>query len=362
MSDLLRSTPTRSERLRGRLARLLDQAPASLRVLLSGHPSVQIDGQTLDPTVQLVMALRSAKGREGLTRSNPPAARARFRREVLSVRGALTPVADEAKLTVQGGDGSLRGRLYRPIGVGHPPLVVFFHGGGFTQGDLETHDELCRLLAATAGHAVLSVRYRLAPEHPFPAAAEDAVAAFRWAQQHAQSLGMSGTRVCVGGDSAGGNLAAVVAQQTRGDAPPIAQLLIYPSTDPHADRPSRQLFDGFLLSAAEHAAFHDLYTGGTGVHPQDPRHAPLHGELGGLAPALVVTAGFDVLRDEGEAYADALRAAGTTVAAYREASLPHGFAHLTGVSQACRRATVRLAEQWRDLVTATVAERETSLS
>ena len=332
------------------MARLLDRAPAALRVWLSGQPPVRVDDQALDPTLQMAMALRPAHGRAALTREDPPAARARLRRETAAARGPQTPVADVATLSVQGAEASLRGRLYRPIGVGRPPLVVYYHGGGFTQGDLETHDEPCRLIAASSGHAVLSVAYRRAPEHPFPAAADDAVAAFRWAQDHAAGLGTDARRVCVAGDSAGGNLAAVVAQQTRGDRPPLAQLLLYPATDPHTPRPSRERFDGFFLAAEERAAFDELYTGGTDADPRDPRHAPIHGTLGGLAPALVVTAGFDVLRDEGEAYAAALEQAGTPAQAYREPALVHGFVNLTGVSRACHAATVRLAERWRSLV------------
>jgi acetyl esterase len=346
----MRSTPNRSERFRGKLARALDGMPAELRLRLSKQPAIEIDGQRLDPTVQLAMRFREAHGRADLTLSDPPAARARLRREILSARGPKTEMADVATLTVQGADRSLRGRLYRPVGVGNPPLVVYFHGGGFTQGDLETHDEACRLLAAGASHAVLSVAYRLAPEDPFPAAVEDAVASFRWAQEHAKALGMSARRVCVGGDSAGGNLAAVVAQETRDDRPPLAQLLIYPTVDPHTPRPSRELFDGFFLSEDEREAFHALYTDGMGVDPKDPRQAPLHGRLDGLAPALVVTAGFDVLRDEGKAYAEALAAAGTRAEHLHEPALAHGFLNLTGISRSCHAAGVRMAEGWRALV------------
>ena len=324
--------------------------PAELRLRLSKRPPIEIDGQRLDPTVQLALRFHAAEGREALTRSDPPAARARLRREILSARGPRTEMADVATLTVQGAERSLKGRLYRPVGVGNPPLVVYFHGGGFTQGDLETHDEVCRVLAAGASHAVLSVAYRLAPEDPFPAAVDDAVVAFRWAQTHATNLGMSARRVCVGGDSAGGNLAAVVAQQTRDDRPPLAQLLIYPSVDPLTPRPSRELFDGYFLSEGERAAFHSLYTDGTGVGPRDPRRAPLYGRLDGLAPALLVTAGFDVLRDEGEAFAQALEEAGTRVKHYREPTLAHGFLNLTGISRSCHRAGIRLAERWKALV------------
>ena len=229
-----------------------------------------------------------------------------------------------------------------------PPLTVYLHGGGYTQGDLDTHDEPCRLLCREAGHAVLSVAYRLAPEAPFPAAVEDAEAAFRWARENAARLGLDAARVAVGGDSAGGALAAATAQATRGRGGPVAQLLVYPSTDHPTWRPSRALFDGYVLPDALRRAYFDVYT--QGADGADPRISPLRGRLDGLAPALVVTAGFDVLRDEGEAYARALRDAGGVAELYRQASLPHGFVNLTHASRAARRATVAVARRWRRLV------------
>jgi len=214
-------------------------------------------------------------------------------------------------------------------------------------------DEPCRLLCHHGAMAVLSVDYRLAPEHPFPAALVDATAALRWAQEHASDLGVDPDRIAIGGDSAGGNLAAVVSQRTRAEAPPTAQLLVYPPTDRPSPRASHRLFDGYLLSMADRAAFHSTYTGDA-VPADDPRVSPLYAsDLSGLPPALVVTAGFDVLRDEGEAYARALRDVGTVCELHREPSLPHGFLQLTSISRAAHHATIEVAGRFGRLLRAT---------
>ncbi|WP_412069213.1 alpha/beta hydrolase [Rubrivirga sp. IMCC43871] len=335
--------PSRAEQLRGASARALQWLPEPALRAIAG-PADTVDGQTFDVGLQAILRLNPRDGAEAeAVRADPVAARARFHREIAALRSAPTPVGSVEALAVDGAEGPLAARLYRPAGLGRPPLTVFFHGGGFVEGDLDTTDELCRVLCRQAGHAVLSVAYRLAPEHPFPAAADDAVAAFRWAQ----AAGLADT-VAVAGDSAGGNLAAVVAQACADDAPPVAQLLIYPATDTPTHRPSRELFDGYLLPDDLRAAFFELYAAGADV--RDPRLSPIYGRLAGLAPALVVTAGFDVLRGEGEAYAHALRAAGTPADLYRQPSLPHGFAQLTPISRASHRATVAMARHWRQLV------------
>ena len=343
------ATPDSSplDRARGAAARLLDRLPSPVRVALSGRRPVRIDGQTLDPTVQLAVALRTRADRPRDTQENPAWSRARFRREVLSTVGAPTPVWGCRDLTVEGAAGPLGARLYTPDPAEHdrPPVVVYFHGGGYVEGDLDTADEGCRVLCAESGHAVLSVDYRLAPEHPFPAGPRDALAAFRWAQAHAARLGVGA--VTVGGDSAGAALAATVAQAARDDAPPAAQLLIYPPTDVPTDRPSRTLFDGFFLPDAQRRAYLDTYTAGTGADDRDPRLSPHYGRLDGLAPALVVTAGFDVLRDEVDAYAAALAEAGTPVEPLRFPSLPHGFVNVTAISRASRAALAETARRWR---------------
>jgi acetyl esterase len=247
----------------------------------------------------------------------------------------------------------MRARHYAPERGDGAPLLVFLHGGGFVFGDLDTHDAPCRVLARHGGMHVLAVEYRLAPEHPFPAAVDDARAALRWAHEHASELGADPARVGIGGDSAGANLsAAVTLLATHDGGPaPACQMLVYPAVDRTRPYPSIELFaDGFFLTRASIEWFHRQYSGKPGIHDRDPRLGPLHAEtLAGLPPALVVTAGFDPLRDEGEAYAAALQAAGTTTVLRRFDSLIHGFFNMVGVSPACRDAVIEIAGATRAL-------------
>lgn len=234
--------------------------------------------------------------------------------------------------TIPGPDCPLPVRHYRPDIEGPAPLLVFFHGGGFAVGDIESHDGLCRMICRDAAIHVLSVDYRLAPEHKAPAAVEDCVAAYRWALGHAAELGADPSRIGIGGDSAGGNLAAFVALRSRDEAipQPVLQVLLYPVLDLSEETRSRKLFsDGFFLSKRDRDWFTELYLEGTEVAADDVRVSPLHaGDLSGLAPALVLTAGFDPLRDEGNEYAAALRSAGVTVDHRQFNALTHGFASI----------------------------------
>jgi acetyl esterase len=338
-----------SERIERLAARVLVRLPGHWHVRMSGTPPVTAEGLTLDPHVQLIRVLRQRRNRHGLCDPDLEQARARYRRESLLFRGPATPVGAVRDFTIGGAGGPLRVRHYAPAATGRQPVTVYLHGGGFTIGDLDTHDEACRILCAEGRIHVLSVDYRLAPEHPFPAALDDARAALRWAQAHAAELGADPARVAIGGDSAGGNLAAVVSIQTRGDRPPAAQLLIYPVTDTKNTRPSQQRFgEGYFLSNADRAAFTRFYLEGTGTAERDWRVSPLYApDLSGLPPALVVTAGFDMLRDEGEAYAEALRSAGSPARLSRADAHGHGFLHMTGVSPGARAAMVQAARDWR---------------
>ena len=249
-------------------------------------------------------------------------------------------VGDFRELRVPGGAGERDARLYRPVGEGPWPTTVFFHGGGFVIGDLDTHDQFCRRLCRDAETVVLSVDYRLAPEHPFPAGLEDAVAATRWAAEHLAELGGDG-RLAVGGDSAGGNLSAVVAQ-TMPEAI-TAQLLVYPAVDMAGDYDSRvENAEGYFLELSMMEWFFIHYTTDVeGVEPHDPRLSPLHAaSLAGQPPAVVVTAEYDPLRDEGEVYADKLAAAGVTVERARYDGMIHGFIDMAALSPAAEAAVV----------------------
>ena len=210
--------------------------------------------------------------------------------------------------------------------------MVFYHGGGYVFGDLDTHDAACRLISRDADVHVLAVDYRLAPEHPAPAAVEDSYAAYRWARENAGALGADPRRVAVAGDSAGGCLAAVVTRLARdaGDPLPTLQWLIYPVTDMRGKARSRSLLgDGFLLTKSDMDWFTDAYVGASELDITDHRVSPLLGDNhADLSPALVITAGFDPLRDEGEQYAAKLREAGVVVDQRRMPGMIHAFLNL----------------------------------
>ena len=306
--------------------------PTAAKRALFGGRSVIIDGNTLDPTLQLMLSGLRAVGIDGLVVDDDPAAsRAQMHETCVQLPGPQIHV-EVNDLSLPGPAGEIPARHYRPANGGTAPLLVFYHGGGWAIGDLDTADALCRLTCRDAGIQVLSVDYRLAPEHPAPAAVEDAYAAFTWAYEHAEELGATPGRVAVGGDSAGGNLAAVVCQLARdeGGPAPVLQWLIYPRTDLMAQTRSLSLFArGFLLTKRDIDWFESQYLRRSSVDRTDPRVSPLLAEsLSGLAPALIAVAGFDPLRDEGESYAAALRAAGTAVDLRSMGSLTHGFVNL----------------------------------
>jgi acetyl esterase/lipase len=331
--------------------KVLPLVPAPAARLLAGGRSVTIDGNTLDPTLQLALSGMKAFGMNGLAASNDVAAsRAQMREMTLKFAGPQIHVG-VSDVSIPGPAGQIAARHYHPATAEPAPLLVFYHGGGWTIGDLDTHDALCRLTCRDAEVHVLSVDYRLAPEHKAPAALDDAYAAFRWAAEHAADLGAIPDKVAVGGDSAGGNLAAIVAQLARDDGgpKPVLQWLIYPRTDFTAQTRSMSLFaDGFLLTKADMDWFEVNYLEGSGVEPTDPRVSPLLADtLAGLPPALIATAGFDPLRDEGNRYAAALRDAGTPVDLRSTGSVTHGFASLFPLGGGCAVATTELISALR---------------
>ena len=315
--------------------------PRGVQRRLFGAPP-EIDGQRLASDIHaLVQIAKLARGdslSEGLALED---ARVERRHEAEVVGGPEPiPMAKVEPVQVAGPAGNMDARLYVPPGPPPSALLVYYHGGGWVIGDLETHDRPCRFLAAHAGVQVLAVDYRLAPEHPFPAAAEDAFAAYAWASANAARFGAEPARIAVGGDSAGANLAAVACLLARdeGVAPPAMQMLIYPVTTTE-DMPSRRTFrEGFLLTRRDMDWFEDRYLP-PGTDRSDPRVSVLQAEdLGGLPPAYVATAGFDPLRDEGEAYALRMREAGVRVTLRRHAGLVHTYANLTAICPSARQA------------------------
>jgi acetyl esterase len=344
---VLTRTKALADRISYHVAALLGLLPPRVQRRIARGAPVVIDGNTLDPGVQLLLAVRERRGIKPFHQQTPERARAAMAAESRVAATRPSEVGSVRDLTVTGAEGPLHARHYAPpAALGEPqPLLVYLHGGGFMLGDVESYDSVCRVLCRHAGVHVVSVDYRLAPEHRFPAAVHDSVAALRWGFEHAAELGADPARVAIGGDSAGGNLAATVSRLVARDGgrAPALQLLIYPATDVESDWRSRTLFDDgpYLLTSADIDFFERHYMGDEPA--EDPLGSPLHaGDLSGLPPALVVTAGFDPLRDEGEAYARALRDAGTPVVLRRFAELIHGWVNLAAINPASHDALVEV--------------------
>jgi len=296
----------------------------------------------LDAALDALLKQMTATPSPKLWEAGTEQARAMFRamRPLLSPPGQ--PVGKVEQLAFDGPEGPVPVRIYTPVGKTGTvtPACVYFHGGGWVIGDLDTHDELCRVLANESGARVLSVDYRLAPEHKFPAAYEDALAALVWAEREAGSLKINPNRLAVAGDSAGGNLAAVVAQGFKREGRSLAaQILIYPCTQFLKMAPTQlRVPEGYMVTQAAQDFFIRQYLGDK-ANVRDWRASPLiTDDLAGLAPAYVVTAGFDPLLDEGKAYADKLAACGvpTTYREYRDQV--HGFFNMTAVLKSARAA------------------------
>jgi acetyl esterase len=286
---------------------------------------------TVDPQIQMLLELRA--GLPELHTLSVQDARVQF--AARDFPGLRKPeVASVVNRDMQGPGGSLGLRIYTPLGEGPFPLMVFFHGSGFVVCSLDTHDAMCRNLCSGTGCVVVSVDYRLAPEAKFPAATDDCLAATRWAVDNAAALGADPGQVFVAGDSAGGNLAAVTALRLRDEGGPrlLGQVLLYPVTDYYdPGTPSMmENAEGYGLTRAGMIWFWDHYLADPS-HGANPHASPLRADLLGLPPALVVTAQYDPLRDEGELYAERLRQAGVPTAMKRWDGMNHGFFFWPGV-------------------------------
>ncbi len=333
------------DRVEGAVLRGVLGLPRPLQQLVAGRPR-RSQGQVLATDVQAMLRLARLARKPELGSVSVVESRRHYRRQT-EIAGGEQPIGSVRDLSV----GVGRGRLYTPRGVsGVGPLLVWFHGGGFLYGDLETHDAGCRFLAEGAGVRVLSVDYRLGPEHPFPAAFDDSEAAYRWIVANAATLEADPDRIGVGGDSAGGTLAAWVAIAAARDGLPLAwQLLLYPCADSRGGSESRRRYDrGLMLTQTLFDEIDAHFLIGDG-DARDPRASPLLADLpAGLAPAYVVTAGFDPLRDEGEAYARKLADAGVEIELRRFPGQLHGFLHVVGVGRSGRAAMREVADRVAD--------------
>lgn len=296
----------------------------------------------LDAALKPLLDAMAANPGPTLDQMDPVEARGFF-----EMTGTAIPAGEPIELpsvedrVIPGPGGDLPVRIYRPSDAPNLPVLVYFHGGGWVIGSLETHDGTCRALAKGSPCVVVSIDYRLAPEHRYPAAAEDCYAATQWVADHANELGIDATRIAVGGDSAGGNLAAAVSLMARDQSgPSIAfQLLIYPVTDADFSRVSYiDNAEGYFLTTSSMKWFWDHYVPDVGDRTQ-AYCAPIHAaDLSGLPPALVITAEFDPLRDEGEAFAVRLKEAGVSTQATRYDGMIHGFFSMGGLAQAANDA------------------------
>jgi acetyl esterase len=315
--------------------------------------SLSFRAAMLHPHAKALLELIERVGLPPTHTLSPADARHAYRERRHYTQPAPPEVAGTAELQAEGPAGAIPLRLVRPLGSDRAkrlPVLVYFHGGGWVIGDLDTHDTLCRELANASGCAVVSVDYRLAPEHRFPAAVEDAIAATHWVQRNADAIGLDGSRLAVGGDSAGGNLAAVVAIASR-DArrEPIAfQLLIYPATDMRRSAASHTTNgQGYLLTRDTIGYFHDHYVIDA-QHDLDWRASPLLCEdLSNLPPALLLTAGYDPLRDEGLAYAQRLSEAGNRATQLCFERQIHGFITMGRVIDEANSAVALCATELR---------------
>lgn len=285
---------------------------------------------SLDPDARRYLERLSALGAPPITELAPAEVRLAAEATAVDLFGptdAVGAVFDQAL------PGPVRTRVYQPAGAERDlPVLVYCHGGGWVAGSLDTHDGVCRALCARTPCVVVSVDYRLAPEHRFPAAVEDAWAATAWVAQHARSIGGDPSRIAVGGDSAGGTLSAVAALRARDHGLALRlQLLVYPATDRDFETPSyREFADGYGLTRDGMRWYWEHYLGPDG-DATSPEASPLRaGDLAGVAPACVLTVEFDPLRDEGEAFAERLRAAGVPVESRRIAGLIHGVYRMPG--------------------------------
>jgi acetyl esterase len=302
----------------------------------------------LDPVFE---SLLQTMAPPDITRMTAADARAAMHPMFLAMGARDVPIGKVADITAPGPAGPIAMRIYTPVAVGAvSPGIAFFHGGGFVIGSLDVYDAMCRILANESGARVVSVDYRLAPEHPFPAAVDDAFAALKWVEANAAALGIDANALAVAGDSAGGNLAAAVSQLARKGGPRIAfQLLIYPwLTSVEETESMRQLGEGYFLDRAVMNWFGRHYIP-HGTDLRDPRLSPLHADdLAGLPPAYIVTAGYDPLKDEGAAYARRLKDAGVEATHVEYAGMIHGFVSMGGIVPLGNEALAAAARACRD--------------
>lgn len=297
-----------------------------------GQKPVFVQGQRLHPEMQLYLLMRKLKKSPAMGDLPPVESRLAYVKDSLVHGARIDHILVEDFIVHEG----VKARLYK-VNDEVSPVIIYYHGGGFVIGDLEMFDHVCRYICAETGYKVFAVDYRKAPEYAFPAGIEDGVAGYKWAIERAGELGIDKGAVYIAGDSAGACLSTVITQQLVKEdfLLPRKQLLFYPTCDWSQDYQSTELFsEGFFLTKNDFIYFGGHYQNGCDL--SDPRISPLRGELKGMPSSIVVTAGFDPLRDQGDAYAESMKAAGVDVVHIREEGMIHGFVNLVGFSQYAR--------------------------
>jgi acetyl esterase len=332
----------------------LFKLPRRALVRLAGGKRTVVDAGPIDEQVQILLKLAAVLGRKNTESGSIAEARRALEADAPLLGAPMPPLARVEDRVVRDGGLAVPVRIYVPRALEarrDAPALVFFHGGGFVLGSIASHERICAEIADRVPCVVVSVDYRLAPEAKFPAGIDDSVAAFRWVHAHAAELGLDPDHLAVGGDSAGGNIAAVVCHDLAkaGGPMPRFQLLVYPATDLTCSARSHALFArGFLLEASTIRFYIDQYVR-TPADIDDPRASPLKAaSFAGLPPAMVVTAGFDPLRDEGRAYADALAAAGVPVTYRNDAGMVHGYLAMSGAIDVAKDAMAEAVRELRD--------------
>jgi acetyl esterase/lipase len=339
------------------ILKLIMSLPSPILRAMSGGGVVYKGGRTLDPRFQFFA--NAAKKLPPMSSVSPAEAVAGSAKGLAAVQGPLEPGVRTESLSIDGPNGSIPARAYRPENQdSSAPLIVYAHMGGGVIGDLETSNAFCSILARIVRTAVISVDYRLAPDHKFPAGLEDVLAAYRWARDNTGRFGAAPVAPAIGGDSMGGNFAAIIAQEMarKGEPAPALQLLIYPAVDVASETPSMTTYaDAYPLTRATMDWFMGHYMG-PDADPADPRLSPdKTADLTGLPPAVIATAGFDPLVDQGEGYAKRLRAAGVPVLYRCYDSLAHGFTAFTGAIPAADGACREIAGLVREMFEKRVA-------